>query len=288
VAREGNFTRAADSLLLSQSALTITIHQLEEDIGASLFNRTTRQVSLTVGGENFLPVARQLLEDFDRAMSDARVAASRRTGQVEIAVLPSVAIRLMPGILERLRESNPGIRVRLRDDNARGVHRQVRHNEADFGISNLWQPHPELQFTPLTRDRFGLVCRADHPLAREQGPVSWRELQGSPLFIMAADTGVYTAIQAAEALPDWVRSPAGEVLAMVTLVEMIRAGLGITVLPELAEPSHSDPALVFRKLVNPTVEREICIISRKNHTLSPAAKTAWDMIFAYVPRSAEG
>ncbi|MDH3473844.1 MAG: LysR family transcriptional regulator, partial [Rhodospirillales bacterium] len=271
----------------SQSALTITIHQLEEDIGASLFNRTTRQVNLTVGGENFLPVAQRLLEDFDRAMSDARVGASRRSGRVDIAVLPSVAIRLMPGILERLHESNPGIRVVLRDDNARGVHRQVRHNEVDFGISNLWQPSPELQFTPLTRDRFGLVCRADHPLAREQGPVSWRELQDSPLFIMAADTGVYTAIQAAEALPDWVRSPAGEVLAMVTLVEMIRAGLGITVLPELAEPSHSDPALAFRKLVNPTVEREICIVSRKNHTLSPAAKTAWDMIFAYVPRSAE-
>jgi DNA-binding transcriptional LysR family regulator len=288
VAREGNFTRAADSLLLSQSALTITIRQLEDDIGTSLFNRTTRQVSLTVDGENFLPLAEQLLEDFDRAITGARVAAARRGGQVDIAVLPSVAIRLVPDIVERFRENYPSIRIGLRDDNARGVQRQVRHNEVDFGISSLWRPHPELEFTPLTRDRFGLVCRSDHSLAQEKGPVSWRELQGLPLFIMAADTGVYTALQAAEGLPEWVRSPAGEVLAMVTLAEMVRAGLGITVLPELAEPSRSDPDLIFRRLVNPTLEREVCIVSRRNHALSPAAQTAWDMIFAHVPRSAEG
>jgi DNA-binding transcriptional LysR family regulator len=203
VAREGNFTRAAESLLLSQSALTITVRQLEDEIGVTLFNRTTRQVNLTIDGTAFLPVAERLLEDFERAISDLRTAAMRRGGLVDIAVLPSIAIRLMPAIVEHFRERYPSIRLGLHDDNARGVQRQVRHNEVDFGISNLWQPHPELEFTPLIRDRMGVVCPADHPLAKGKGPLSWRELRTFPFFIMAADTGVNATLMAAQDLPDW-------------------------------------------------------------------------------------
>jgi DNA-binding transcriptional LysR family regulator len=288
VAREGNFTRAAESLLLSQSALTITVQQLEDCVGVTLFNRTTRQVNLTTDGENFLTVAERLLEDFDKAIAGVRVEAERRGGQVEVAVLPSVAIRLMPDILEHFRENHAGIRLVLHDDNARGVQRQVRHNEVDFGISSPWQPHPDLDFTPLTRDRFGVVCRSDHALARKKGPVSWRELQDSPLFVMAADTSIPTTLRDAPDLPDWVRTPAGEVLAMVTLLEMVRAGLGITVLPELAKPGPSEPSLVFRRLVNPVVERELGFVTRKNQALSSAARTVWEGISAQVPRSVEG
>ncbi len=287
VAREGNFTPAAESLLLSQSALTITVQQLEDCVGVTLFNRTTRQVGPTIDGENFLSVAERLLEDFDKAIADVRVEAERRGGRVDVAVLPSVAIRLMPDILEHFRESHAGIRLVLHDDNARGVQRQVRHNEVDFGIGSPWRPHPDLEFTALTRDRFGLVCRSDHALARKKGPVSWRELQNFPLFVMAADTGVYSALRAAPDLPDWVRTPAGEVLAMVTLVEMVRAGLGITVLPELARPGPSEPTLVFRRLVNPVIERELCFISRKNQALSTAARAVWEGISAQVPRNVE-
>ncbi len=288
VAREGNFTRAAESLLLSQSALTITVQQLEDCVGVMLFNRTTRQVSLTIDGENFLSVAERLLEDFDKAIAGVRVEAERRGGQVDIAVLPSVAIRLMPDILELFRESHAGIRLVLHDDNARGVQRQVRHNEVDFGICSPWRPHPDLEFTALMRDRFGVVCRSDHALARKTGPVSWRELRDSPLFVMAADTGVYSALRAAQDLPEWVRTPAGEVLAMVTLVEMVRAGLGITVLPELARPGPSEPSLVFRTLVDPVVERELCFVSRKNQARSSAAQTVWEGISAQAPRKVEG
>jgi DNA-binding transcriptional LysR family regulator len=105
---------------------------------------------------------------------------------------------------------------------------------------------------------------------------------------MAADTSVHTALWAAQDLPEWVRTPAGEVLAMVTLVEMVRAGLGITVLPELAKPGPSEPSLVFRRLVNPVVERELGFVSRKNQTLSSAARAVWEGVFAQVPRRVEG
>jgi LysR family carnitine catabolism transcriptional activator len=90
VAREGNFTRAAERLLLSQSALTVTIRQLEEYLGIALFNRTTRQVTLTVDGENFLTSAEKIIGDFDDAVAAVRHSVTQRRGQVSIAVLPSV------------------------------------------------------------------------------------------------------------------------------------------------------------------------------------------------------
>jgi DNA-binding transcriptional LysR family regulator len=105
---------------------------------------------------------------------------------------------------------------------------------------------------------------------------------------MAADTSIPTTLRDAPDLPAWVRTPAGEVLAMVTLLEMVRAGLGITVLPELAKPGPSEPSLVFRRLVNPVVERELGFVSRKNQALSSAARTVWEGISAQVPRSVEG
>jgi DNA-binding transcriptional LysR family regulator len=284
VARQGSFTRAAESLLLSQSALTITIRQFEDEIGTQLFNRTTRQVGLTSDGEAFLPVAERLLDDFYSAITDMRATAKRKRGRVDIAAVPSVATQLTPNLVAAFTEAYPGTEVHVHDDNARGVHRRVRDNDADFGITSIWRPDPDLAFTPLTRDRFGVVCRGDHRLARKRGAVSWRDLDGEPFFRMAADTGVHPILAALDGVPESVRAPVGELLAMVTLAETVRAGLGITALPSLADPSRIDPELVFRKLVSPTVEREICIVTRRNRPLSAAARNLRDHLLAQVPR----
>ncbi|MCP4710452.1 MAG: LysR family transcriptional regulator, partial [Planctomycetes bacterium] len=125
VAEAGNFTRAAEDLLLSQSSLTVTIRQLEEDLGVVLFNRTTRQVDMTIDGEKFLSDARRVVEEFDRMIAGMRLSASQLGGTVRIAVLPSVAIRLMPDIITQFHETHDDIRIQLRDDNSRGLLRQL-------------------------------------------------------------------------------------------------------------------------------------------------------------------
>jgi DNA-binding transcriptional LysR family regulator len=287
VAREGNFTRAAEHLLLSQSALTVTIRQLEEQLGVSLFNRTTRQVKLTADGENFLGSAEQVINTFDEAIVSLRQSAAQRGGQVAISVLPSVAIRLLPEIIQGFHDSHPDIHITLRDDNGRGVHRQVLDREVDFGISNIWHPYPELEFTPLTADRFGLVCRRDDPLAEIEAPLNWAMIDEERLFVMAGDTGVYKALQEYPEFIERFRSPAGEVLAMVTLLEMVRAGLGVTAVPQLARPAENEPDLIYRRLSNPVLIRKICLIRRRNEALSPGARRAWDTIRAQVPREVE-
>jgi len=287
VARQGSFRRAAEKLFVSQPALTITINQLEELVGVSLLNRTTRRVNLSIDGEDFLPIAERLVADFERAISDLKSSAERRGGKVSIAVLPSLTINLLPGLLARFKNANPGVRLVLRDDNARGVQRQVLNNESDFGISNRWQEDSELEFSSLTVDPVGLVCPPDHPLGKSSRPIAWRKLEDYPFVGMSQDTGVNKLINAIEACPESVSSPEYEVLTMAALGGILEARLAITVLPLLAMPSHMHPALVFRRLTNPKVERELCLITRRDYPLSASAQMVHDMLLTETPRSVD-
>ncbi|MCP4335307.1 MAG: LysR family transcriptional regulator [Gammaproteobacteria bacterium] len=287
VARQGSFRRAAEKLFISQPALTITISQLEELVGVSLFNRTTRRINLTTDGENFLPIAERLVADFDRAISDLKQSAERRDGKVSIAVLPSMTINLLPDLLARFKGTNPETRIVLRDDNARGVQRQVLNNESDFGISNRWEEDSELEFTPLTLDPIGLVCPPDHPLGKSTRSIGWRKLEDYQFVGMSQDTGVNKLINAIEGCPEAVRSPEYEVLTMAALGGILEARLAITVLPLLAVPSHMHPSLVFRKLTNPRVERELCVVTRRDYPLSASAQKVRDMLLTETPRAVD-
>ncbi|NIR27821.1 MAG: LysR family transcriptional regulator [Gammaproteobacteria bacterium] len=286
VARTASFTRAAQRLALSQPALSIAVRQVEEQLGVTLFDRTTRRVTLTPEGEDFLPTAERLLHDFDTAISDIRAIAERRRGRVALSALPSVAIRLLPPIVARFTERYPGISVHLRDDNASGVQHRVRRNEADFGIGSAWQPDPELEFTSLVRDRVGLVCRSDHPLAESTAALPWSALARYTFLGLGRDTGIRPLLESAGALPDCVLSPHFEVSNIATLSGMLEAGLGVTALPRLAVLQEQHPHLVFRELTAPALERQICIITRRARSLSPAAHTLRELIREHVAESA--
>ena len=172
----------------------------------------------------------------------------------------------------------------LKSADARGVQRQVLNNESDFGISNRWEEDSELEFKPLALDPVGLVCPPDHPLANGEEPLTWRKLEGFPFVGMSQDTGVYKLIDAVEGCPESIRSPEYEVLTMAALGGILEAKLAITVLPLLAVPSHMHPALAFRALIDPKVERELCIITRRDRPLSAAAQKVHDLLLAEAPR----
>ena len=278
VAHQGSFTRAAERLSLSQPALTIAVGQFEESLGVRLFDRTTRRVSLTSDGEDFLATAERLLEDFDVAVADMRDLAERRRGRVGIAALPSVALRLLPEVVADFSKAYPGVRIHLQDANARGVQERVQRKEVDFGIGSLWEPDPELAFEALIRDPFVMVCRREHPLARGKGPLPWRRLAGHDFIGMGRDTGIRPLIHAVRDLPEAVQMPKCEVSSIPALEGMLEAGLGVAALPLLAVPTGRSKRLVSRRLVEPVVEREIGLLTRRGRSLSPAAEQMRSML----------
>jgi DNA-binding transcriptional LysR family regulator len=188
VADHGSFSAAADALGLTPPALTTTIRQFEEITGTALFDRTTRQVTLTATGERFLPVARRLISDFEEALGDLDALSKGIGGKITIAAAPSVLTRILPAVISSFTADHPDARIRLDEMNAGEVHEAVANNEADFGIAGEWQSLPDIAFRPLFSDRFGMLCRTDHAFARRMS-VSWAELSDQPFVGLGPESG---------------------------------------------------------------------------------------------------
>ncbi len=272
VAEQGRFTAAANILAISQPALTTTINQLEDLLEVQLFLRTTRRVELTDIGKDFLPAAKSIVIDFDREIKAVHEAGKRSVSLVKVAVLPSLAMSIIPNALKLFAEEQPGVKVNIRDDNSKGIHQQVLLNESDFGITNIWEDNDQLEFTPLFEDRIGLVCHRDHPLAQSKSGIDWEKLEAHSFIGMSDDTGVSTLLHATPNLPDCVLTPEYEVLTMVALANLVHTKLAISALPALAMPRLVNPPLKFLKLHKPTVWRQVHIVTRKNSKLSTAAQ----------------
>ena len=277
VAKEGSFNRAAEKLSRTQPAITLTVKQLEEFIGLKLIERTTRSVSTTTEGENFLPIAERLVRDFDAAIHDLRSTSERRSGHVSMAVVPSVATNLLPEIIKTFAAEFPGINLHLDDDSSRGVQHRVERNEVDFGIGSMWRPNKVLEFTPLFADRLELICHRDHALAQNIAAIGWAQLDN----VTFLDTGITKTLRA--------RHNASESKFnfpnITTLVAMLRSNLGVSVLPSLAVPKSIND-LVSRSLV-PSESRNIYLITRKGWTLSPAAEAMIETITRETPQQAK-
>ena len=277
VAKEGSFNRAAEKLSRTQPAITLAVKQLEAFIGLKLIERTTRNVSTTTEGENFLPIAERLVRDFDTAIYDLRATSERRSGHVSMAAVPSVATNLLPEIIKIFSTEFPGINLHLDDDSSRGVQHRVERNEVDFGIGSMWKPNKVLEFTPLFADKLELICHRDHALAAQTGSIGWEQLDK----VTFLDTGITKTLRARQDLGD----SKFDFPNITTLVAMLSSNLGVSVLPSLAVPKTTTD-LVSRPLV-PLESRNIYLITRKGWTLSPAAEAMMDTIIRETPQQVE-
>ncbi|MFW1677714.1 LysR family transcriptional regulator [Pontibacter sp. JAM-7] len=269
IAACGSFTRAADDLHLTQSTLTATIQQLEQQVALTLFDRTTRRVMLTREGEQFLPVAEKLLSDFDTALNDLQAISSRQRGQVGIAASPSVITCLMPDVVHNYHQQYPNIHLQLRDENAGGIELRVLDNSVDFGIGGNHSNHPDLSYQPLLQDRYGVVLPNTHDLATK-ATLSWEQIAALPQLQLTTDSGIRSELQSL--YPDQnLQLTQIEVSSPAAMAELIRRDMGICLLPALAANTRGFSGLVFSPL-EPEFYRQIYLISRRGRALSPAAE----------------
>jgi LysR family carnitine catabolism transcriptional activator len=271
VARHQSFTRAAKHLHLSQPALTMAIRQLEDFVGASLFDRTTRTVTLTPEGLDFLPIAERLVADFDLAIQDVRTAADRRRGRVAIAAVGSVATGIVPSAIREISVAYPTVRVQLRDGNSDDVRLRVRRNEVDVGICSRSEDEPELSFAPLFEDELGILAKADHPVCRARQPLKWSDLAGFDFIGFSADTATWPLIGQVPNLPASVAAPRYEVSNYSPAWAMLMAGNGITIMAALSAPIGKGTGLRFCRIAEPTLWRSVFVVTRRGRALTPVA-----------------
>ncbi|WP_322013545.1 LysR family transcriptional regulator [Paraburkholderia sp. J12] len=266
VAEAGSFTRAAERLHLSQPALTVQIRRLEEAVGVRLFDRNSRNVALTQTGRELLPLLRKSLRDMEAVLRDARALGEGESGTVRIACLPTFAASVLPELVAKMKREVPLVAFQVRDGVASSVNALVRNEEADIGLTGGEVLDPMLEVLHASVDRLVAVCPRAHPLAKKRRIVL-DDLTGSPLVLTAPGTSVRSVVDAALSASREALDIACEPTYMMTAVAMVRAGLGITILPETAREVQAEPELVAKPIAHPAFVRPIAIVKKRGRTL---------------------
>jgi len=277
VAELGSFQDAAQALNVSAPALTRRIQKLESGLGVKLLERTTRRVDVTVPGQQFLPKARKLLEDFDTSVSSIKDLSERRSRRIAIACIPSAAYFFLPKAIAQFNAQFPQVRVRIIEVNASSVVHRVGHQEADLGISFLGSRDADLEFCDIFEDPYVLACRRDHPLAERQ-QIAWRDL--APYRFVSANrlSGNRLIIDQALQKYGWQPNWFYEVQHLTTSLGLVEAGLAVVALPQLVFPNRAHSPLISRKLVRPQIKRTIRVIKRHASPPSRVVDAFFDII----------
>jgi DNA-binding transcriptional LysR family regulator len=265
VAEFKSYHAAAERAARTQPAISLAIRELEHRLGEPLFERGNK-TDMTPFGEHCYPQAKALLEHYGRVVGQMAMAAEKRIGQISIACVPSFASQKLPAILEVFARRYPDVHIGIEDDTADSVQQRVINGHVDFGVANLWRVDPNLDFESLLYDQMGLICRWDHPLAQSQHELTWSDLQGHTLIT----NGTVRLLDGTHA-QEVMNQAKFSVSNITSLMAMLRAGMGVTALPQLAlDPA--DTELCFVPLRNPMVQRELGILTPRRQTLSPAGK----------------
>ncbi len=233
VAEELSFRRGAQRLNIDQSALTRRIQRLEQQLGFKLFERTTREVSLTPAGRCFYETNVELLRGYERAVGAARLVAQGKTGELRLAYMSFAATTLMPSAVSRYRRLHPHVALNLRYMRTQGQKLALAHDEIDIGYMIGPFDHPDFEVLVVSVEPLYLVAPRDHELTRAP-KIRPADLAGQDLIL--GDMGEWEAyrwrlsdIFAAEGLSMKVCLEASNPMALLGLVA---AGLGVTIYPK--------------------------------------------------------
>lgn len=268
---EGSFARAADRLGVVPSALTETIRQLEESAGMPLFDRRMRPPQLTEAGREFLEDTRPVLEALDHALERLQESASLGRGRLALGASPSTIGDLVAPALRCFRANHPAIAVRLHDGPAEELARMVVNGELDLAVAGYASSSPFLEIREIARDPFGLVVPVDHPLARLNRPPRLAEIDPATLIHLDEGTGTARLLADAPDLPPALKNGTLHVASTFGQLCLIRAGMGVGLLPQRAALLFDDPRLVFLNVADLRLQRRISLIWPAGRALSHVA-----------------
>lgn len=279
VVESGSFAMAAARLHLSQTAVSHRMRKLEESLGVALVVRTSRGIALTEAGNALLPRARSAVQQLEVSFDDVRRHGQDATRWVAFGCLPTVSASILVPLLRRAAERFPQVQVRLFDSSPVEVAELVQAGTAAFGIT-LAQGVPEkLSAQPIAREPFVLACPADHPFAARTS-IAWGELLAQPMIRISLPSGNSMTIDdALGPLREQVRWRY-EAQRTAMAVEMVRGGLGLTVVPRLCVRAGDGVAAV--PIEGPEITRLLVVATRPGVALRAEERFLADTAAALV------
>lgn len=232
VAEEGHFTRAAQRLIISQSGLSASIRTLERELGAALFHRNTRQVSLTEAGRALLAESRRTLASVEAAREAVAAVNGLLRGTLRIGTEQCLGAVDVPGLLARFRAAHAGVEVRLDQAGSARLLDDVRASVLDAAfVPVVGAPPEDVELVRLHSEAVVALCRPDHPLAGA-GTVKLDELHDAAFVDFQEGWGARQAADAAFAAAGLDRRVTMEVNDVHTLLDLVGHGLGVALVPE--------------------------------------------------------
>jgi LysR family hydrogen peroxide-inducible transcriptional activator len=266
LARHGHFGRAAEASAISQPALSMQIRELEDALGAPLFDRGARRVGLTHLGEEFATRVRDILRSVDELADLARAAQDGLVGRLRIGVIPTIAPYLLPSLISALTARHAGLDIHVRETLTPRLIRELAEGRLDTAIVALPVSEPSLAEVTLFSEDFVLV----RPAADAAKPVPSAEALRT-MRLLLLEEGHCFRDQALSFCAMNATMPR-ELLdgsSLSTLVQMVGAGIGVTLIPEMAVPVETRSANVaVARFDAPQPSRRIGMVWRKSSPLS--------------------
>ncbi|HYU19466.1 MAG TPA: LysR substrate-binding domain-containing protein [Chloroflexota bacterium] len=268
VARRLHFTRAADELHVAQPSVSQQIRKLEDELGAQLFHRMKRRVTLTAAGEALLPWARRVLADLAEARAEVQELAGLRRGRLAVGATPSVSTVLLPRALAAFQARYPGVSLVFREAGSGDLIRSLEQGELDLAVLTLPVRHPALETSPLLEEELVVAAPPDHPLA-SRPTVAIEDLREVPMIMLREGYNLRGITLAACRRAGFDPRIALDGAEMDSVLRFVAAGLGAAVVPSMVIPPNGQlPAI---RLDPPTLTRTLALAHRRDRSLSRAA-----------------
>lgn len=277
VATEGSFRVAAERMHRSHSAVSNQIKTLEQQLGVTLFERTTRSVTLTPEGRLLLESATRAVYEMQQGLRLLRETVDFKQGHLSVASSSNIASIHLPAILTAFVSDYPQINVTIKELTSSQLYEALHSREVDFALGPELD-NEDFEFTPILKD----PVKALLPTAMATPfttSITWHQLSQLPLLVQSRETAMRRLLdRMMDDLGVSIETPY-QFIQGETIIAMVEAGLGAAIQPSsrLKKLSGAEPITVL-DLVDPPIERTMALITRHNQVLSPAAKRFADRI----------
>jgi len=267
VADYGHFGRAAAACHVTQPTLSVQLRKLEVELGVQLVERNARQALLTPAGEEVVARARAVLHETESIREIARRTRDPESGRLRIGLFPTLGPYLLPHVVPLVRRRFPDLELRLVEEKTDDVLSGLRDGKLDVGV--LAQPIAEdqLDSAPLFEEEFVLAVPATHPLAASApGPVPISVLAGENVLLLEDGHCLRTQALAVCDLVGAGERSGFRATSLETLRQMVAAGVGVTLLPDLAvqPPVAPSPDVTLLRFAEPAPSRQIAMFWRRS------------------------
>jgi DNA-binding transcriptional LysR family regulator len=273
VAEDGSFTKAARRLDYVQSALSVSVQQLERELGVRLFDRTTHRVALTSAGEALVPAARRTLAAAEETLDAAAAFKGVLRGTLRVGVTGAARAFIdVPGVLGRFHRQHPDVEIQIHPAvGSAALLDELRHGGLDIAFIAGTEPLSGVTAIPLGSEDLMLVA-APETTPGGRGPVPLESLANASFVDFPTGWGIRTAVDRAFAAAGLTRRVTIEVADVGTCVELVRVGLGVGLFPPSLFPAH-DPHLPTRT-ISPRITWHVVMATPSGRTTAPAGALA--------------